>query len=72
MERVKIHGFLVTFDEEVRETGAYHLERVLQPDEVKTLFDAARSKGKAYFVNRGGRHFILTHRSDGTYDLEEE
>lgn len=67
----KIHGYLLNFDERLRDTAIYYLECDLNYAELRTLFEAARAKGRAYFENKAGRNFVLSHRGDGTYDLTE-
>lgn len=64
-----IHGYPVRFEESLRNTGAYHLRYHLEPGEAKTLLDAARSHGKAYFEDRENRNYTLTHKSDGSFEL---
>lgn len=70
MTRERVHGFLVNFDESLKNTGLYYLQRDLQIEEAKSLFEAARAHGKAYFEDDHERQFTLIYQSDGTYDLE--
>jgi hypothetical protein len=70
-KREKIHGFLVNFDEALKSTGIYHLQYDLDSRAARTLFEAARNEGEAYFEDDRERKFTLVYnRSDGTYDLE--
>lgn len=71
MVREKIDGFLVSFDESLRDTGVYYLQRDLNPQAARTLFEAARSRGESHFEDDHERRFTLIHNSDGTYNLEE-
>ncbi|MBI2506674.1 MAG: hypothetical protein HYW00_00855 [Candidatus Colwellbacteria bacterium] len=69
LKKETIHGYPVRFDESIKDTGIYHLRYHLEPQEAKTLLDAARSRGKAYFEDRENRNYTLIHRSDGTFEL---
>lgn len=72
MRKEKIQGFLVSFDDSLRNTAVYYLQRDLNPAAARTLFEAARTRGEAHFEDDRERRFILIYnRSDGTYDLEE-
>lgn len=68
--RDKICGFLVNFDEALRDTAVYYLQRDLNPEASRTLFEAARAEGRSHFEDDRERRFTLTHNGDGTYDLE--
>ena len=70
MAREKVHGFLVNFDESLRSTGVYYLQRDLNPEAARTFFDAARAHGESHFEDDRERRFTLTHNGDGTYTLE--
>lgn len=72
MAREKVSGFLVNFDESLRTTGIYYLQRDLNPEAARTLFEAARSRGESHFEDDHERRFTLTHNSDGTYTLEQK
>lgn len=72
LNREKIHGRMVNFHPSVRDSGFTHLQRRLDPNEARTLFDAARTQGEAHFEDRGGRNFTIRYdRGKGTYDLHE-
>ncbi|KKQ75990.1 MAG: hypothetical protein US98_C0055G0002 [Parcubacteria group bacterium GW2011_GWC1_38_6] len=65
-----IHGFRVVFDEEVLVSAVKYLRYDLQPNEAKTLFDAARLRGNAEFEDDQDRDWTLTYnRGDNTYTL---
>ncbi|MEX2033205.1 MAG: hypothetical protein WD889_01420 [Candidatus Colwellbacteria bacterium] len=71
MKREKIHGFLVNFDETLKNTGIYYLQYDLNSQAARTLFEAARAEGEAHFEDDHERRFTLIfNRSDGTYNLE--
>lgn len=71
MERERIQGFLVDFDEALKNTGIYYLQRDLNPAAARTLFEGARDHGEAHFEDDHERRFTLVfNRSDGTYTLE--
>lgn len=68
-KKERVHGFLVEFDEKFR-GGIRYLRDDLQYKEAKTLFDAARLKGKAYFEDDYDRDWTLTYnRGEGAYTL---
>ncbi|MBZ9578639.1 hypothetical protein KJA14_02200 [Patescibacteria group bacterium] len=68
-KKEKIHGFLLKFEEELRE-GVRYLRDDLQYREAKTLFDAARLQGTAEFEDDYDRDWTLTYnRGEGTYTL---
>ena len=71
IKKETIHGFWVTFDEELRD-GVRYLREDLQYKEAKTLFDAARLTGsaEAEFEDDYDRDWTLIYnRGDGTYTL---
>ena len=69
--RERISGFLVNFDDALKSTGVYYLQRDLNPQAGRTLFEAARDHGEAHFEDDRERRFTLVfNRSDGTYTLE--
>lgn len=71
MAKERIQGFLVDFDEALKNTGIYYLQRDLNPQAARTLFEAARAHGEAYFEDDHERRFTLVfNRSNGTYTLE--
>lgn len=68
--REKIHGYLVNFDESLKHTGLWYIQYDLTPEEAKSLFVAAKDKGKSYFEDDHERRFSLIYNhSDGTYNL---
>jgi len=68
-KKERIHGFLLEFDEELKE-GVRYLRDDLQYKEAKTLFDAARLRGDAEFEDDYDRDWTLTYnRGKGTYTL---
>ncbi len=69
MQKEWVHGHLVNFDASVKSTGLYYLQRDLQAEEARNIFETARARGKAYFEDDGERQFTLIHRSDGSFDL---
>lgn len=71
MRKEKIQGFIVNFDDSLRNTAVYYLQRDLNPAAARTLFEAARAEGRAHFEDDHERRFTLIHNGDGTYDLEE-
>lgn len=69
IKKESVHGFRVTFDEELRE-GIRYLSTDLQYKEAKTLFDAARLTGSAEFEDDYDRDWTLIYnRGDATYTL---
>lgn len=68
IKKETIHGFWVTFDEELRD-GVRYLRDDLQYKEAKTLFDAARLNGSAEFEDDYDRDWSLIYNRDGTYTL---
>ena len=71
MRKERIHGFFVNFDEVLKTTGIYYLQYDLDSRAARTLFEAARNEGEAYFEDDHERKFTLVYnRSDGTYTLE--
>jgi len=69
IKKETIHGFWVTFEEELRD-GVRYLRDDLQYKEAKTLFDAARLNGSAEFEDDYDRDWSLIHnRGNGTYTL---
>jgi len=68
IKKETIHGFWVTFDEELRD-GVRYLRDDLQYKEAKTLFDAARLNGSAEFEDDYDRDWTLVYNRDGTYTL---
>lgn len=71
MGRERIQGFLVDFDEALKNTGIYYLQHDLNPAAARTFFEAARSHGEAHFEDDHERRFTLVfNRSGGTYTLE--
>jgi metal-dependent hydrolase (beta-lactamase superfamily II) len=70
VKREKIHGYLVDFDESLKMTGIRYLQYELQEREAKTLFEAARLKGEAYFEDKQNRNFTLIYnRESGLYQV---
>ena len=68
-KKERVHGFLLIFDEELRE-GVRYLRDDLQYREAKTLFDAARLNGTAEFEDDYDRDWTLIYnRGEGTYTL---
>lgn len=71
MKREKIHGFLVNFEDSLKNTGIYYLQYDLNPGAARTFFEAARNESQAHFEDDHERRFTLIYnRSDGTYNLE--
>jgi len=69
MNKEYIHGFYVNFEEADRD-GIYYLREDLQYREAKTLFDAARVNGSAFFEDDYDRDWTITYNAtDGTYTL---
>jgi len=69
IKKESIHGFWLTFDEEMRD-GVRYLRDDIQLGEAKTLFDAARLRGEAEFEDDHERNWtIIYNRNDGTYTL---
>jgi len=68
IKKETIHGFWVTFEEELRD-GVRYLRDDLQYKEAKTLFDAARLNGSAEFEDDYDRDWSLIYNRDGTYTL---
>ncbi len=64
----KVHGRLLEFDPTVKTTGLYHLQKKLSPMEAKTLYDQARTHGKAYFQDNRNQNFTLVY-GEGAYRL---
>ncbi len=64
----RIHGFTVYFDRGLIRTAVEYLRRDLQYNEAKTLFDAARFDGTAYFEDDEDRDFSLIYNR-GVYTL---
>jgi hypothetical protein len=69
IKKENVHGFLVEFDEKLRD-GIRYLRDDLQYKEAKTLFDAARLRGSAEFEDDYDRDWtIIYNRQKGTYTL---
>lgn len=70
MRKEIVHGFWLNFEESFRLTGLRYLRDDLQYQEAKTLFDAARTTGQAYFEDDLDNDYTLTYnRGDNTYTL---
>ncbi len=69
IKKEKVYGFLVRFEQDLRE-GIRYLSNDLQKEEAKTLFDAARLRGRAEFEDDEDRDWTLTYiRGDDVYIL---
>lgn len=70
---VEVHGFKV-YGSGVNH-GIDYLKN-LRPKEAKEMFDNARNSRdkdhhfEAHIAGSGNVHYVLIHRSDGTYDLK--
>ncbi len=69
IKKEKVYGFLVRFEQDLRE-GVRYLRDDLQEEEAKTLFDAARLRGNAEFEDDEDRDWTLMYiRGDNSYVL---
>ena len=69
IKKEQIHGFWLTYEEELRE-GVRYLRDDLQFKEAKTIFDAARLDGTAEFEDDQDRDWTLIYnRQEGNYTL---
>lgn len=67
MEKEILHSCEINYEDEAKEALMY-LENHLDLEEFKTIFDQARSHGKAYFQDRAGHHFLVEYKN-GEYFL---
>lgn len=69
IKKESVHGFQVVFEEEFRD-GIRYLRDDLQFEEARTIFDAARLTGYAFFEDDADRDWTVTYnRGNATYIL---
>ena len=69
IKKEQVYGFWVRFEQDLRE-GIIYLSEDLQLEEARTIFDAARLKGRAEFEDDEDRDWTLTYvRGDDVYIL---
>ena len=71
IRKERVYGFWLQYDDDFIE-GVRYLRTDLQYEEAKTLFDAARLTGHAFFEDDYDRDWtLLFNRGDGSYSLHK-
>lgn len=67
--RESIHGFITLYTNEA-DFAAQYLRNDLQPEEARSLYDAARLTGQASFEDdREGQYTLVYNRGENTYTI---